>query len=263
MIKPYIHYIIYTTLNKAEFDAINFDDIIKSNPSINIKFYDAENVDQVLTFLNEDPLASILSDNKPELLAASRKATSAILFTGSYPKADVSQLNELHTDISAIMLSESMISVLDLLTMNFYSGAEWCQLQEHIMVSADFSKNVMMFCSPLSDSGQEVWLYTRGMLKFGLPDLSLQSISNDNINLYYDAMTMLINDLANKTQTLTEELQSKSDLQVSFINSETKKPMAVIKFEGVFTGSKDDPDFNNFHLALEVKDIDIDDEHQV
>lgn len=254
---PYLYYVVYTTLTKAEFNTIDWSDFSVKHPEVSFNFFDSTDAGELMNLLKEEPLASIFQEDSPELAQKSLKATSAIIISGTYENKTGEELNDILMEISGFLMHESMVSILDLLTLSLFAPNEWYQLQESIYSSGDLSQHTMIYCSPMDDATDNAWLHTRGMVKFGLPDLSLKDVNENEIELYYSVIIALINELAYGHQEYNQEPESKSSLQVSFTNPETNQIDAVIDLNAIFTGDEEDPDFNNYHLALQVTNLNI------
>lgn len=84
------------------------------------------------------------------------------------------------------------------------------------------------------------------MVKFGLPDISIKHINKSDIENIYDIITFLINDLVSGRQKLYFSGGTKSVLIVPLGENDE------VIFNAMLAGSEDDPDFNNYHLKLEL-----------
>ncbi|MDQ2994476.1 MAG: hypothetical protein M3R00_05970 [Pseudomonadota bacterium] len=244
--KAYVHFIIYGTFSTADFDRMDWSDFRASHPEMTVEYSDAKSSDNVLSLIQEGAIAEMMNQENFELAERTRAATSAIVISGYRNDNSVENLDSIHLDTVAVALHELAIAVLDLLTIRLFSCNDWLQMQESAQIAQDQSQHVMVYVSPMSDGpeGQELfWLHTRGMLKFGLPDLSMQYLSYDNIDFIYAIFSMLINELSYQRLSFNEQLGEVSTFLLPS-GDETAKLRAVL------SGSEDDPDFNNVYFDI-------------
>ncbi|MBU5439162.1 hypothetical protein KQI42_14160 [Tissierella sp. MSJ-40] len=76
------------------------------------------------------------------------------------------------------LCEEGAIAVLDLQTFNWYSDSEWGSI---FFNNDEFNPfhHVVILCSQIDD--KNYWLHTRGMRKFGRPDISVINVLKDDI----------------------------------------------------------------------------------
>lgn len=130
------------------------------------------------------------------------------------------------------------VSVLDLHTLTWYSPAEW--EKTFFEKEFDFIRHLRFMISEKSDG---LWIHTRGMVKFGRPDISMLGIPQAGIELAKD---------------LSDQLLYYSTKGVWFdkpihLNTTAGKFLIKPKYVEDFN----DLNFNNAHVEVEFNDIEL------
>jgi hypothetical protein len=183
-------------------------------------------------FVN-DLFAKTAGETNSALFAQVKSAPECLIFEGTVP--DPHDLNYLRDLAGLIMFSldHGAIAVLDVQQLKLYDPAAWraeiFQPQPPVL-----THQAVILVSDEPDGTR--WLHTRGMRKFGRPDLSLHHVSQTN-------------------QTAVTELFNRFILleaQGGLISEGREVQMADLP-PGLachHAGTLDDPDFNNVHVEL-------------
>lgn len=87
-----------------------------------------------------------------------------------------------------------------------------------------------------SPEREGTWLHTRGMLKFGRPDLSMRGVARGSEGLYLELFNRFI-----AFQALGGVIEEGQEVRMAGLDSGLRCYHA---------GSPDDPDFNNLHVEI-------------
>jgi len=138
------------------------------------------------------------------------------------------------------MLETGAIGVLDIQTISFYSFEEW----KNKIFTPIFNP-----CSHVSilytDTDKEnVWLHTRGLRKFGRPDVSIENVKKSNID---DAMDII-------NQIIIYSSKGSFFKNSSKLHTSNGKSF-IINF--TFADDYENIDFNNAYYKIVWKDCEL------
>lgn len=180
-----------------------------------------------------DNLGTVLARERPELYEAVRKTE-----TWAVVRGEAARDQDLHYLRNAIGLVEASAEdgaagILDLQTVTLYTPKEW----HDKIFSRDFSPfaHVTILASR-EDSGL-IWLHTRGMRKFGRPDVSIRDVPSGDV----ETAAQLINQMTYYGALGT------------FFSQPVRlhpRPGVTCAVNPVVAGDPDNPDFNNTFYRL-------------
>lgn len=186
------------------------------------------------------PLGHLLDEESgdTDLAAAVRAAPDCLVITGTV--ADPPTLDYLRDGIGLVTcaLDAGGVGVLDAAGLRWWSPESW-RRDIFAPEAPDLLKHADILVSEDATEARDertLWLHTRGMRKFGRPDLSVRGVRQP----YLDAVIGLCNRFI--------LLQALGDIVPE--NQPVRLPGLP---EGMFcrhAGSFDDPDFNNVHLRV-------------
>jgi hypothetical protein len=174
-----------------------------------------------------------LVKKKPVLADAVAAQTKCVIVKGSV--ADDTTLNYFRNTIGLLscFLDHGGVAIFDPQRFKWWSRADW--------MSAIFEpalpqprKHIIMIVSEERDGAQ--WFHTRGLRKFGRPDLSIHNV----LPHYRDAVTDVLNGLI-EFQAFGGVIEEGQTIQLNPL------PEGMYCTHG---GDEDDPDFNNFHVEI-------------
>ena len=179
-------------------------------------------------------LGEVLSRTYPELYPKAKKAKSWAVLRGTI--RDSADLGYLKNTIGIIqaLAEKGAAGVLDLLTFTMYTPAEW----EEKIFNPGFRPHAhaVILSSPLEEGG--LWLHTRGMMKFGRPDISVRPVPPEETDIAAGVINQMI------FYSAQGAVFSKT---VKLHISQT----AACVLTPVLAGDGDDPDFNNAHYEID------------
>lgn len=183
-------------------------------------------------FFQDEPFASQLRD-EPELHAAIRRAKSCMRFVGEL--ADQPTLDYLRDVVGLITaaLDAGGEAVLDPQTLTWWT-AEAFRATFFTPAEPAVVDHVTFLASDEADGA--IWLHTRGLRKFGRPDLSMHGI------------------LPHERQSAVDLLQRLVQMMADGAVVPDGQEIRVASLQGTLTchheGALDDPAFNNVRLEI-------------
>lgn len=187
---------------------------------------------QDLPFVN-DLLTNTVGKDNPALFATIKAAPECLIFHGELP--DPHDLNYLRDLAGLIMFSldHGAVAVLDVPQLRIYDPAAW---RKEIFAPQPplLGQQVGILIS--DEDGGTRWFRTRGLRKFGRPDLSFHKVSRTNETAVAELFKQFI------------ILEAEGGL----ISEGTQVQMAALS-PGLtchYAGKLDDPDFNNVHVEF-------------
>ena len=187
----------------------------------------------VLPFTDGD-FAKVLRKDNPALFALIEQAPECLVIRGEV--ADPPNLNYLRDCVGLVtfFMDHGGVAVTDAQQLKFYDGAEW-RREFFASGTPSVHRHVVILFSDEESGGR--WYHTRGLRKFGRPDLTLHNVADK----YEQAAIELCNRFI--------ELQANGGR----IPEGQKIRMASLP-DGLacsLRGSFDDPDFNNVHIEIQ------------
>jgi hypothetical protein len=169
----------------------------------------------------------------PALADTIAAQTKCSILKGSV--ADDTSLNYFRNTIGLLscFLDHGGVSVFDPQRFKWWSRSDWMSsIFEPALPQP--CKHVIIIVSEENDGAQ--WFHTRGMKKFGRPDLSIHNVPPQ----YRDAVTDLFNGFI-EFQAFGGIISDGQEVQLNSL------PAGMYCTTG---GDEDDPDFNNFHIEI-------------
>lgn len=115
-------------------------------------------------------LGNVLNDNYPNLFEAIQKTDKWAVIRGEVQNdSDLQYIRNAIGFVQALV-EKGAIAVLDLQTFTLYTPSEWTSK----IFDSEFDpySHVVILTSEMEDGS--IWLHTRGMRKFGRPDIKLR-----------------------------------------------------------------------------------------
>lgn len=172
----------------------------------------------------EGNLGEFLAEKGAGLLAGAKAWKTAAVVTGNF--ADSASLEYLRLSqgfVQALIETGAQV-VLDAQTLKWYTADEWTQTFFQPQLPLPHSQVWIL----KSEREEGVWLHTRGLRKFGRPDLSLRHLTEEQVPAASVGLNKII-------AALAEGLAPDQLAPTS--------------------GTVDDPEFNNTHLELTLASV--------
>ncbi|QWT19233.1 hypothetical protein KPL74_15965 [Bacillus sp. NP157] len=183
-------------------------------------------------------LGELLQEDNPEAFKAAKDAPHVMVIRGRFP--DREKLDYLR-DTLAVVAGLTDVGgkvVVDPQILTLFDAASW---RDHYLVAggAPPRHHVLILCSPEETKGRS-WIRTRGMRKFGRPDVSITNVPDREID---------------RMGALAEQFVELGALGSHFVDGQ------VIDVDGLtnglavsLAGDESDPRFNNSHAAMRWAD---------
>ena len=180
-------------------------------------------------------LGKLLKEEQPELYEKIQKENIWAILNGEIKQDD--NLKYLRNTIGVVQafLDTGAIAVLDIQTFSLYSASEFTE--KIFSKNLDIYSHVKILISKMEDGN--IWLHTRGLRKFGRPDISIENVPESE---------------ENKVVRIANQMIYYSSLGVLF-NKKVKLHLYKDKEEAViinpkFVGDYENADFNNAYCKL-------------
>ncbi|KJV35359.1 hypothetical protein [Luteibacter yeojuensis] len=179
-------------------------------------------------------LGELLREDNPEAFKQAKHAPHVMVIRGRFPDRD--DLGYLRDTLGVVagLTDVGGSVVVDPQILTLFGAPEW---REHYLIKggAPTRHHVLILCSPEETKGRS-WIRTRGMRKFGRPDVSITNVPDREID---------------RVGALAERFVDLGALGAHFEDGQ------VVEVDGVaggltvhLDGDENDPRFNNSHAAI-------------
>lgn len=179
------------------------------------------------------PIGELLLPKRPELFAEIQRVPECLVFQGTVP--DPPDLNYLRDTIGLLMyfLDHGGVGVMDPMQFTLHDATTW---RSEIFDPAppQLHRQAVILCS--KEAGNTKWIHTRGLRKFGRPDLSMHRVPSEHETAAIELFNRFI-----LLQAEGGRIREGEQIQMAGL------PSALTCRH---CGSLEDPDFNNVHVEL-------------
>jgi hypothetical protein len=175
-------------------------------------------------------------EQKPEIAKKVRAAKQCIVLKGQ--PSEASSLDYLRDCIGVLMylLDCGGEAVLDPQTLTWWRPTEWKEVFSSETIQP--GRHVTILGSPEEAHPEQLWLHTRGMRKFGRPDLSVHNVFEQQRPLILETIERFVN-----YQAFGGIICEGEELELEGISG---------TWRCIHQGTEDDPDFNNRHVEIKL-----------
>lgn len=192
---------------------------------------DAEVFDELL----EGYLWEQLTASNPKLARAIKKAPSCLILSGGLHNPEILDYLRDCVGLVTFLLDNGAVAVFDPQMFHWWTPEQW---RDRLFEPGDAvpTHHAMILCSEEEDSDDLIWVHTRGMRKFGRPDISVRRVGPEYIDEVFEMCNRII------------EYQAFGGV----IPEGQAIRMASLPAGGIVhhDGDLDDPDFNNVHVEI-------------
>lgn len=185
-------------------------------------------------------LGILLDKDQPQIAPAVRAAPSCIRLLAAVPDpADLVYLRDTLGLVTALLFDAGRgVAVLDALALRWLTPVEWkAELWEPDAPQSTHHTTILVDEEePERGAQRSVWVHTRGLRKFGRPDISVRRVTQDRFDLVVALCNRFI------------ELQARGGLIPE--GQPIRIPDAPTDWLCRHRGNYDDPDFNNVHVEI-------------
>lgn len=230
---PFLFYVVFG----AEFDELKLsgkDYRCQGIPeNMELSAYGPDTHPEVLDQFREGYLWEQLKRENPSLADEVASQTKCVVLQGHI--RDQSNLNYFRDCIGLItwMIDKGGVAVYDPQSFKWWSKREW---REKVFDPAKPVPREHVVILLSEETGGSTWFHTRGLRKYGRPDLSIHNVNDD----YRDAVIDLCNRFI-EMQAFGHVIKDGQPINMD--------PLP----EGMYCindGNEEDPDFNNFHVEI-------------
>lgn len=232
---PFVFYVVYGAFTDAPKISRNKYRCDGIPEGVELDAYDDEVRPEVRDGFMEGFLWEELQKANPELAEIIKKAPRCVVITGQ-PKEDTT-LNYLRDIVGMItcFLDEGCVGIFDPQMFKWWSPDEW--RSRIFEPDGPAPRNhVVILSSEEEKAPGGTWLHTRGMRKFGRPDLSVHHVQVE----HRDAIVDLINRYIDY-QAFGGVIADDEEIKVEALPEGMRCHHA---------GHLDDPEFNNTHVEI-------------
>jgi hypothetical protein len=190
------------------------------------------------SFLKEPLVAMSLHGELPKLAEAVETAPDCTIIRGELP--DSATLDYLRDVVGLVtwFLDNGAVAVLDPQTLTWYNREKWRSRMFEPNGAVPAHHATILYSDEKDGAGGNLfWFHTRGMRKFGRPDLSVRHVPAQ----YRDAVINLLNQL----------VEAQAFGQVIAEGQSIAAPSLPPGMTCHHAGNLDDPDFNNTHIEVQ------------
>ncbi len=232
--RPFLFYVIFGAKN-AELKVSRGRHHVNGFPDgLKLVFCDREKNNAYMQSLVGNSLGKVLGREKHELFEMLQGTDKWAVIRGEV--CQDSDLNYMQNVIGLIqaLIDNDAAGVLDLQILSLYSSAEWSDL----FFEREFNPydHVTILASEIQDG--LMWLHTRGMRKFGRPDIGVWKVAQEEMEEAVQVINQMI---------YYGSLGAFFDREVKFHTQSGNTYMV----NPHFVADYDNPDFNNAYYCFE------------
>jgi len=240
---PFLFYIVFGTDNKNLDVSRERHRVDELPDGLDFSLLKKPENDEYMDALIGGTLGKVLNDNYCSLYETIQKTDKWVVIRGEVQKD--SDLHYLRNAIGIVqaLVEKGAIGVLDLQTFTLYTPSEWTSK----IFDSEFDpySHVVILASEMEDGS--IWLHTRGMRKFGRPDISMEKLSKNEV----DKAAQVINQM----------------IFYSVLGAFFSRPVKLHTHNGLacivkpeFVEDLDNPDFNNSYFRISWDECELESE---
>lgn len=226
---PYVYYAIFSNSHISCMDT-------PSIPCANLEVIRYDHIQDAaqLQILKAGAIGSFLKQQSETVYEQVQDCKACIVIRGDIIKSEtLTYLSEVLAFVNSY--ATNAIAILDLISIQWYDMTQWITL-----IKKDFYIHDHIQILVSQESGG-VWLHTRGMMKYGRPDISILDIPKAQIH----AMKLLVD------QIIHYEALGAMVLQPAKFHT----AQGACQIHPVFYNNFDNYDFNNAFIEMKYADI--------
>ena len=186
--RPLLFYVIFGVKNE-ELNVSKERHHVDTFPeSLDLIFYNRSEHSEYMSSLIGGSLGEILKEDNPVLYEEIKNADTCAVIQGEVQN-DV-DLNYMRNAVGFVqaLLETGAVGILDLQTFSLLTPQEWT---ENIFLKEfDPYDHVVILASEMGDGS--FWFHTRGMRKFGRPDISMEGVDKDAVDNAVQVVNQMI-----------------------------------------------------------------------
>jgi hypothetical protein len=182
-------------------------------------------------------LGELLENDHPQAFAAAAKAPEVLSVRGRLEDADSLDYLRDTLGVLAALYDIGAVAVADPQILSLFDHDAW-HARFLIEGGAPARNHVLILCDPDPQAGDvHFWVRTRGMRKFGRPDISIRGVPPTQTNAAGELCLRLV-----ERQVMGAHFKDGQELEIEGLPGLLRARRA---------GSLEDPQFNNTHIAFD------------
>jgi hypothetical protein len=230
---PFLYYVVFGEFDSSVALSRSRYRVKQIPPELEMTHHHESKGRETLEFFREGPIWEMLLRSDPSLARQISGQKSCVVLRGEF--GDCDDLGYLRDSIGVVthLADQEAVSVYDPQILRWWRPEEW---RESIFEpAAPCPGRHAVILSSESENGTE-WLHTRGMRKFGRPDISVDGVTPD----WRDGAIELCRRFID-FQALGGVIEEGKEVRM------TSVPEGLTCHH---RGSLEDPDFNNYHVSI-------------
>lgn len=229
---PFLFYVVYGDINMSEGLSRSKYRLERKPEELELMAYGSNDPEAVNSF-REGFLWETLSESDPGLAEEIAAQESCYVIRGNF--TDPQTLDYLRDTVGLItyLLDQGGVAVYDPQMFRFWSPEMW--MERIFDPAAAVPRNHTIILTSEDEDGE--WIHTRGLRKFGRPDISIRQVAPESRDGIIDLCNRFI-----EYQAFGGVITEGEEIHMSAL------PDGLRCFH---RGSHDDPEFNNVHVAIE------------
>lgn len=186
--RPLLFYVIFGVKNE-ELDVSREKHHVDAFPEgLDFIFYNKSEHSEYMSSLIGGSLGDILKEDNSALYEAIQNTDTWAVIRGEVQNdADLDYMRNTIGFVQAL-LETGAIGVLDLQTFSLLTPEKWTDT----IFSKEFNPYDHVVILASETEGGSLWLHTRGMRKFGRPDISMEGVKNDAVDNAVQVVNQMI-----------------------------------------------------------------------
>ena len=237
--QPFVFYVVFGIDAKRVEISRDKHHVENIPEGIEINYVSKQNDEEYMKGFFAGSLGLVLYDDNPQIYDKANEANNAVIISGNVKNASNFEYMKEVIGIVKAFSENGAVGILDLLNMSFISPSGWDN--KYFEKDVDPLAHVTIFVSDDINNPNKCWFHTRGLRKFGRPDLSMHNIDKEDAEEIKKVFDLLI-DYAGRGALFKNEVKVKTPENILF------------KLKTEYIEDFNDSDYNNAHLEIEITD---------
>jgi hypothetical protein len=231
--RPFLFYVVFGEFATSVALSRSRYRVEQIPPELEVMRYDESTGQASPDFFREGPIWEILLKSDPSLARQISEQRSCLVFKGEFGECE--DLGYLRDSIGLVthFADQGAVSVYDPQILRWWTAKDWTE--SIFEPAAPCPGRHAVILSSASEDGSE-WLHTRGMRKFGRPDISIHGV----IPAWREGAIELCRRFID-FQAFGGLIEEGREIRMPSV------PEGLTCHHG---GSLEDPDFNNYHVSI-------------
>ncbi|GHT31110.1 hypothetical protein FACS189434_00270 [Bacteroidia bacterium] len=232
--KPFLFYVIFGTSKMDTLSVSRNKHNIDGMPDeLELINYNKTKDKDYIEGLYADYFGTLLKEKSADLYKKVKNCENITIVKGEFEDNETFDYLKNTIGIMQAIIETGTVAVLDMQILEWNESQEWTEKYFEPKAPQTLKQAVILF----SEENGKIWLHTRGMRKFGRPDISIRNVTEKNFDLAKEITNRFIQAFSN-----------------GLIPNEKQEIWIKGMEDGVFgkiLGDYDNLDFNNYYFEME------------